>query len=208
MARLTEFEIKQLKFLESIDIKMGKLLENTSIVPGTLKEIPGAATTMGPSNSESEIITVAGMEADWVLSGMEWDGKSEVADEAELTEFLGFNPNERTGGKPWCAGFWLKIFEKLGFDVSDLDLRAVSFANWGYDLLKLFTPETLPNGAILVFQPDPDADYPISHIGVKVDDDKLFGGNQGDKAKRSNLAFYMANAKLVAARCPDGYKLT
>ena len=156
---------------------------------------------------QSEIIEVVGMEAPWVIRGLEFDGKSEVADEKELTDWLGFNPNEKTGGKSWCAGFWLKIFEELGFDVSGLDLRAISFANFGYDLLEVCDVSSLPNGAILVFQPDPDADYPISHVGVKVFDDKLFGGNQGNSAKCSNLAWYIANAELVAACCPDGYKL-
>ena len=159
-------------------------------------------------NIQSGIIEVKGMEAEWVVSGLTWDGKSEVKDEEELTNFLGFCPNDKKPqGKSWCAGFWLKIFEALGFDVSGLDLSAISFVNFGYDLLETYEVDELPNGAILVFQPDPNGHFPISHVGVKVDDDKLFGGNQGNKAKRSNLAWYLANAKLVAARCPDGYKL-
>lgn len=157
---------------------------------------------------QSEIIEVVGMEAPWVVRGLEFEGKSEVDDEKELTDWLGFNPNDKKkDGKSWCAGFWLKIFEELGFDVSDLDLSAISFADFGYDLLEMFGLDSLPNGAILVFQPDPDGDFPISHVGVKVYGDKLFGGNQGNKAKCSNLAWYFENAKLVAACCPDGYKL-
>jgi len=161
------------------------------------------------STVESDIIKVAGMEADWVTAGLKWDGKSEVEDEEELKAFLGFNPNGADrDGLSWCAGFWLKVFENLGFDTTGLDLRAISFANWGYDLLEFYEKiEDLPNGTIMVFQPDPDGDFPVSHIGVKVDNDKLFGGNQGNKAKRSNLAWYLANSKLVAARCPDGYEL-
>ena len=170
--------------------------------------IDGAATDASETLQTSGLIEVPGMEAPWVLGGLKWDGKSEVEDEAELTDFLGFNPNgQKPEGKSWCAGLWLKIFEELGFDVSSLDLRAISFANFGDDLLNRYPPENLPNGSILVFQPDPEGDFPISHVGVKVDDDKLFGGNQGNKAKRSNLAWYLANAELVAARCPDGYKL-
>ncbi|MDE0398890.1 MAG: hypothetical protein OXL96_13930 [Candidatus Poribacteria bacterium] len=157
--------------------------------------------------SEPELIEVSGMAAPWVASGLEWDGKSEVADEAKLTDFLGFNPNGKTGGMSWCAGFWLAIFQSLGFDVDGLDRSVLSFSNFGYDLLEKYDAQSLPNGAILVFQPDPDGEFPISHVGVKVDDDKLFGGNQGDKVKRSNLAWYLQHAKLVAARCPDGYKL-
>lgn len=159
-------------------------------------------------HNEPEIIEVSGMQAPWVIEGLTWDGKSEVTDKKELTDFLGFNPNGRDpDGKSWCAGFWLRIFQQLGFDVSQLTLAAISFATFGYDLLGRYDEQSLPNGAILVFQPDPDGDFPISHVGVKVDDDKLFGGNQGNKAKRSNLAWYFANAQLVAARCPDGYKL-
>ena len=151
---------------------------------------------------------IDGMKSAWVLDGLNWDGKSEVDDEDELKSFLGFNPNDKdSDGKSWCAGFWVSIFKNLGFDVSGLDLRAISFANFGYDLLETHTQQNIPNGSILVFQPSPDGDFPISHIGVKVDGDKLFGGNQGNKAKRSNLSWYFGNAELVAARCPEGYKL-
>lgn len=188
--------------LDSLEKGQSEIKE---ILSGTL-ETPSAAN-MTPLQTP-KLIEVVGMEAPWVVDGLTWDGKSEVEDEEELKSFLGFNPNDQDAdGKSWCAGFWLKIFEALGFDVSGLDLRAISFATFGYDLMELYPPETLPNGSILVFQPDPEGDFPISHIGVKVDGDKLFGGNQGDKAKRSNLAWYLSNAQLVAARCPDGYKL-
>ena len=59
------------------------------------------------------------------------------------------------GGKSWCAGFWLKIFEELGFDVSGLNLMATSFKTFGYEL-----PEIV-DGAICVFEPKEDADFPI-----------------------------------------------
>ena len=155
-----------------------------------------------------QIIEVKGMEAPWVVDGFVWNGKSEVVDEEELKAFLGFNPNGADrDGLSWCAGFWLKIFEALGFDVSGLDLRAISFANFGYDLLQAYDEQSLPDGAILVFQPKPDGDFPISHVGVKTNGNKLYGGNQGDRAKESHLGWYLQNANLVAARCPDGYKL-
>lgn len=188
--------------LNLLDAKLDKILE----ILTADKQDGGLVEDAIPE--EAQLIEVPGMEAPWVLKGLEWDGKSEVDNEKELTDWLGFNPNDqKADGKSWCAGFWLKIFEELGFDVSDLNLSAISFASFGYDLLQTFNENDLPDGAILVFQPNPDGDFPISHVGVKVDDDKLFGGNQGNKAKRSNLAWYLANAQLVAARCPDGYKL-
>lgn len=187
--------------LNLLDAKLDKILE----ILTADKQDGGLVEDAIPE--EAQLIEVPGMEAPWVLEGLKWDGKSEVDDEKELTDWLGFNPNGATGGSSWCAGFWLKIFRELGFDVSDLNLSAISFASFGYDLLQTFNENDLPDGAILVFQPNPDGDFPISHVGVKVDDDKLFGGNQGNKAKRSNLAWYLANAQLVAARCPDGYKL-
>ena len=198
MPRVNEFEVKQLKLLESIDDKLGILLDKLGDAP-VVPQID-VAPRIG------ELIEVKGVDAPWMQRAFEFDGKSEVADEAELTEFLGFNPNGGKGGKSWCAGFWLKIFEDLGVDVSEVDLRAISFSNFGYDLLEDYEIDDLPDGAILVFQPDPDGHFPISHVGAK-NGTKLFGGNQGDKVKNSNLDFYLQNAKLVAARCPDGYKL-
>ena len=189
--------------LNLLDAKLDKILEIL-----TVDKQPGELLPDASMIEETEFIEVPGMEAPWVLKSFNWEGKSEVDNEKELTDWLGFNPNDKKkDGKSWCAGFWLKIFEELGFDISRLDLSAISFATFGYDLLGRYDEQSLPNGAILVFQPDPDGDFPISHVGVKVDDDKLFGGNQGNKAKRSNLAWYFANAQLVAARCPDGYKL-
>ena len=40
------------------------------------------------------IIEVKGMEADWVVNGLKWDGKHEARDQKELQDFLGFNPND------------------------------------------------------------------------------------------------------------------
>ena len=200
MPRVNEFEAKQLRFLESIDTKLGKLLEKLGDIQAPAPGVQEAAPSIGG------LIEVKGVDAPWMQRAFEFDGKSEVDDEAELTAFLGFNPNGDKGGQSWCAGFWLKIFEDIGVDVSGVDLRAISFASFGYDLLADYEIDDLPDGAILVFQPDPDGHFPISHVGAK-NGDKLFGGNQGNKAKNSNLAFYLQNAKLVAARCPDGYKL-
>ena len=194
MARMTDFEIKQLKLLTSIDEKLGKFL---ATVP-----LQGEVEAVLETPPTPNLIEVKGMEADWVINGLKWNGKHEARDEKTLTDFLRFNPNDATGGKSWCAGFWLRIFEELGFDVSDLNLMATSFKTFGYEI------DNICDGAICVFEPKDDAPFPIRHVGVVVDNcQKLFGGNQGNSAKRSNLDWYLANAELTAIRCPDGYKL-
>ena len=153
------------------------------------------------------IIEVSGMQAKWVLGGLVWEGKSEIYDEEELKAFLGFNPNDDDpDGKPWCAGFWIPILEECGIDTTGLDLSAMSFTRLGYEVEAI--NGEYPDGVFMIFQPKPGSKHEISHIGVKVDGDKLYGGNQGDSAKKSNLAWYLANAELVAVRCPHGYKLT
>jgi len=193
--RANEFQIKQLKFLESIDMRLKELVEKTSVGP-TL-----ARAGENSFAEDADLIQVSGMEAPWVLKMLQWDGKSEVYDEEELKGFLGFNPNDDDpDGLSWCAGFLKRILEECGIDTQGLDLSAMSFANFGSDCEEV-------NGAILVFQPKQGSRYHVSHVGVKVDDDKLFGGNQGDSVKRSNLAWYKQNAELVACRCPKGYEL-
>ena len=148
---------------------------------------------------ESNIIEVKGIDAPWVTEGVKWDGYHEVRDQAPLTEFLGFNPNGADGGLSWCAGFWISVFKAVHIDTAGLDLSARSFVNWGWECKEV-------NGAILVFGPKDDAPFPVSHVGVKLGDE-LFGGNQGNSAKCSNLAWYKENAELLAVRCPEGYNL-
>ena len=207
MPSMTEFEIKQLDLLGQINDKLGKVL-----LPGhiaKLAELTGFTSDPEiPKGIETpSIIEIDGMQTPWVLGGLPWDGKSEIYDEDELKDFLGFNPNGNDpDGKSWCAGFWLKILEKLGIDTTGLDLSAMSFANYGIEI-KYTNTSDIPNGAFLVFQPKAGSKHRISHVGVKVDDDQLFGGNQGDSAKKSNLAWYLQNADLVGCRCPKGYKL-
>lgn len=179
----------------------GKLDTAVSLLE-EIHEVINPPTPDPTTTVESEpIIEVSGMQAPWVLQFPKWDGKSEIYDEDELKDFLGFNPNDDDpDGKAWCAGFLKRILEECGIDTQGLDLSAMSFANFGYECEPV-------NGAILVFQPKLESKHKISHVGVKVDDDKLFGGNQGDSAKKSNLAWYMQHAELVACRCPNGYKL-
>lgn len=181
-------------FSDRIDVLDGKLDQILNLL--TADKQPGQ------NEGTPDIIEVSGMEAPWVINGLKWNGKHEVRDQKELQDFLGFNPNDAAGGKSWCAGFWLKIFKDLGFDVSELNLMVTSFKTFGYEI-----PE-ITDGAICVFEPKEDADFPIRHIGVAVDNcTKLFGGNQGNSAKRSNLTWYLENADLTAIRCPHGYTL-
>ena len=186
-----------------VKIKSGLL----HVVEGLNEIIDPVSIEATPNNEVIEttpgIIEVRGMEADWVVSGLKWNGKHEVRDQKELQDFLGFNPNDsEPDGKSWCAGFWIRIFEECGIDTTGLDLMATSFKNFGYGL------DEVVDGAICIFEPSEGADFPIRHIGVAVDGGtKLFGGNQGNSAKRSNFDWYMANAELTAIRCPDGYKL-
>ena len=200
MPKMTEFEIKQLDLLGQINDKLGKVLVTDQVeMPEWYRRERGIET---PSVIQTpSIIEIDGMQAPWVLGGMQWDGMSEIYEEEPLKEFLGFNPNGNDpDGKPWCAGFLKRILEECGIDTTGLDLSALSFADYGSECEPV-------NGAILVFQPILSRKQRISHVGVKVDDDKLFGGNQGDSAKKSNLEWYLQNAELVASRCPPGYKL-
>ena len=184
------------QLLESIDNKLG----------GILKAVSGSADIEGLTPEILEvpgIIEVKGMEADYVLKMLEFEGKHEVKDKKCLQDFLGFNPNDRDpDGKAWCAGFLKRVLEECGINTDGLTLMATSFKTFGCAL------EEIVDGAILVFEPSEEADFPIRHVGVAVDNGtKLFGGNQGNSAKRSNLDWYLANAELTAIRCPEGYKL-
>lgn len=185
--------------------------EKLDTAVGLLQEIHGGIGPLTPSDAlqgSSGLIEVSGMQAPWVLGGLKWEGKSEIYDEEELKAFLGFNPNDDDpDGKAWCAGFWIPILGECGIDTTGLDLSALSFSNLGYEVQPSAAGD-YPDGVFMVFQPKPGSKQRISHVGVKVDGDQLYGGNQGDSAKKSNLAWYLANAILVAVRCPNGYKLS
>ncbi len=199
ISKLDNIEERLENLSDTLEGQLAKLIDTID----TIDTGSGA----GDTPIERTLIEIDGMQAPWVLGGLEWDGKSEVYDEEELHEFLGFNPNDNDAdGKSWCAGFWISVFNKLRLDTTGLNLNAISFKDFGYDIMPPAVVD-IPNGAILVFQPSDTSKTRISHVGVKIDDDKLFGGNQGDSAKRSNLAWYMDNANLVASRCPNGFKL-
>lgn len=197
-------KIDPIEFVRTI----GNIEEKLDII---ISQLPSSNQPDKPASigQQPAIIEISGMQAPWVIGNLKWDGKSEVYDEDELKAFLGFNPNDDDAdGLSWCAGFQKRILEECGIDTTGLDLSAISFIKLGYEIDYGGDISNIPNGAFLVFQPKPGSRYKVSHVGVKVDDDKLYGGNQGDSAKRSNLAWYLANAELVAVRCPNGYKLT
>lgn len=154
------------------------------------------------------IVKVYWEDAPWVKVLSEKKGLSEIYDEEELTEWLCMNPNERTGGRPWCAQAILKALEESGIDTTGLDASVVSFGRWdgGYEI-EYGALDDIPNGAILVFQPKDGSRIKVSHVGIKVNHNKLLGGNQGDEIKESNLAWYLDNADLVLVLCPNGYEL-
>ena len=167
---------------------------------------PQSTDQIAFSETAYDVIRIPGAEAPWVKEALKWEHKSEVYDEDELKAFLGFNPNGHDDdGLPWCAGFLKAVLKECGLDTPKLDNRAISFADYGVDCQK--ANGEIPDGAILVFDAKKDSKYKISHVGIKIGD-KLFGGNQGDSAKYSNLQWYLDNAELIAARCPHHYQLT
>ena len=158
------------------------------------------------SNDSPDLIQVDGDTAPWVLEMSKRIGLSEIEDEDELTKFLGVNPNDDDAdGVSWCAIYVGKCLTAAGIENPE-SLSVMDYADFGYDLFREYKAESIPNGAILLFQPKAGKRR-ISHIGVKVQGNKLLGGNQGDSVKCSNLQWYLNNAELVAARCPNGYEL-
>ena len=201
--RVNEYQTRMLEILEqqtehivTINNKLEKLILQRGNDRQTVDETEPIIAT------KPDIIQVSGLEAPWVQKILTFEGMHEVHDQKELQDFLGFNPNDRQAdGKPWCAGFLKRVLEECGIDTTGLDLSVNSFMDFGYECEEV-------DGAIMIFQPDDEADFPIRHIGVCVDVGvKLLGGNQGNSCKRSNLAWYKQNAELVRICCPDRYKL-
>ena len=185
MDRITDI-IQQLRGLLS---QLENELAITETLPDTTPQQPGIVPN-----------TIDGNQAPWVLALRAYEGKNEVDDEAELTAWLGVNPNGNDfDGVSWCAAAVNAGLHDSGLPTTG-SLRAADFAEYGNHCEE-------KNGAILVFQPDPSAQFPVSHVCVKVNDTKALGGNQGNALKESNLAWYKQNAKLVAVRCPTGFEL-
>ena len=152
-----------------------------------------------PIQTVPDVEVIDGNTVPWVQALREKEGWSEIDHEEELTAWLGHNPNDDDAdGRAWCASGLNAALRDAGINGTG-SMAANSFATFGYECEE-------KNGAILVFQPK-QGKRKVSHVCVKVNDEKALGANQGDAIKESNLAWYKANAELVAVRCPDGFEL-
>ena len=191
MPKMTEFEIKQLDLLGQINDKLGNLLAS-----GGLKSVSEGSGTWAAAGVK--VIEIDGMQAPWMIEGFQWEGKNEIDDEDELTEFLGINPNDDDpDGLPWCGAWSGKVMQKMGINTID-SLRAV-------DYIAVGTECGCVDGALAVFD---GGHVGGGHVGFVCDNGtKILGGNQGDSVRKNNLAWYLQNKTLLGYRCPDGYKL-
>ena len=119
----------------------------------------------------------------WLTEALKWEGKHEVDDNAEIAAFIGQDPRIA-----WCAALANACYEACGIKGTGTP-RALDFAEWGVE-----SDES--DGCLMVFATEIGG-----HVGWKVGD-KLFGGNQSDMAKFSNLAWFKKNMTLVACRLP------
>ena len=157
------------------------------------------AEVLAPVPEEIKTINIDGNQSPWVLALRAKEGKSEIEDEEELTEWLGHNPNDDDeDGLAWCASGLNAALRDAGLPTTG-SMAAISFNDYGYECEE-------KDGAILVFQPK-QGKRRISHVCVRVNGNRALGANQGDCLKESNLDYYKQNAELVAVRCPDGYEL-
>lgn len=145
----------------------------------------------------SEVIEIdSAQQIPWLVEAQKWEGKSEVFDQAELTAFLGVNPNDQDGGQAWCADFINAVMRECGIEGTGSS-AAVSFEGWGTECECI-------DGAIAVYGP---GTIPGGHVGIVLGDG-LFGGNQGDSARLNlNRKWFDDNKTLIGYRCPPGYKL-
>lgn len=160
--------------------------------------VPDADVATDSGQVEPELIEVTGAEAPWYLKAMEFLGLDEAEDQEELEDFLGINPNEKTGGQPWCAYFIVAVFGAIGIKWGQSG-RAVDHAEYGY---KIDEPI---DGAIVIFE---GGFLSGGHIAIVCEGGtKMLGGNQRNMVKLNNLAYYIANSNLVGYYVPHGYKL-
>ena len=135
----------------------------------------------------------------WIQKALEFYGLDEAEDEEILTAFLGFNPNEKTGGDSWCTGFVNKVFEAVGIKGTG-SLSSQSFIGWGQEC-------PLIEFALVVFK---NKHTGGGHVGFvrKVEGVwKLLGGNQRNMVKYSNLAWYLKQMEMVWCCWPEGYAI-
>ena len=100
----------------------------------------------------------------WLTKILEFEGHDEVDHNAELTAFLGIDPEET----PWCAAIVTKCLEACGKPT--LGLRARDYADYGQE-------GDGSVGDIAVWR---------SHVGFVADDDgNIIGGNVTNMVRKS-----------------------
>jgi len=170
--------------------KLGRLI--VEIIQDTMGKDEDAGQTVVP-----ELVTIApGDPIPWLIEAQKWDGKSEVFDQEELTQFLGVNPNDDDGGQAWCADFINACMRECDIEGTGSS-AADSFEHWG-------TECGCVDGAIAVYGP---GIIKGGHVGIVLGNG-LFGGNQGDSVRLNlNRGWFDDNKTLIGYRCPPGYKL-
>ena len=180
--------------------KMEEVASNFDDLVAMMKaEVSGLSELIPPVDADpiegKDVIVIAdGDPIPWLVEAQRWEGKSEVFDQEELTEYLGVNPNDKDGGVSWCAYFVNAVMRECGIEGTGSG-AAASFENWG-------TECGVVDGAIAVYGPGA---IPGGHVGFVVGNG-LFGGNQGDSARLNrNRAWFDQNKTLIGYRCPPGY---
>ena len=114
-------------------------------------------------DAEPYISPVALSPHPWLDMMIEMEGKHEIDDNVELSQFLGKDPEEW----PWCAGMVAACLSKCGKPTAGW--RARDYANYG-------ERGTGKVGDIAVWR---------SHLGVVASDTEIIGGNVSNAVKRS-----------------------
>ncbi|MDE0011761.1 MAG: hypothetical protein OXU36_11475 [Candidatus Poribacteria bacterium] len=100
----------------------------------------------------------------WLTTMLAYEGKDEVDDNAELTTFLGIDPEDT----PWCAAMVTSCLKACGKPA--LGLRARDYVDYGEE-------GDGSIGNIAVWR---------SHIGIVCDEEgSIIGGNVSNMVKRS-----------------------
>lgn len=99
----------------------------------------------------------------WLTAMLAYEGKDEVDDNAELTDFLGIDPEDT----PWCAAMVTSCLKACGKPA--LGLRARDYATYGEE----------GDGAV--------GDIAVwrSHVGLVIDEHEVIGGNVSNRVARS-----------------------
>ena len=183
---------------DEVITKLEGAVDGLAEVVQMLREESGIAAT---ESDNGLIVIPEGQRPPWTQIAEKFLGKNEIDDEDELREFLGFNPNDQDAdGLAWCKGFVDSCHKKCGIEYPHSTLLATEYhtSDWG----QVCDENTLYS--LLIFQRKGSN---AGHIGWRVEDDKILGGNQGDSVRLNNLAYYFKNYNLLSARWPSGYDL-